>query len=192
MAALVAIVLAVALTGTPAFAHQTGQTAPAPLVPAVLFRTAGDSLPVPARPDRFETLAAAIAAQDAGQDAAAADEATRCLASAIYFESKGEPVDGQLAVAEVIINRAKSGRFPADVCEVVRQRGQFSFVRGGVIPAVEPARAAYRTALAVARVAMVKAWESSAPRALYFHARRIAASARMVLVAAIGNHLFYR
>ena len=50
------------------------------------------------------------AAAVAAQDAADADEPTRCLAGAIYFEAKGEPIDGQLAVAEVIMNRAKSGR----------------------------------------------------------------------------------
>ena len=80
-----------------------------------------------AEDEEFDTLAEAVAAQDN----AAADEALECLAGAIYFESKGEPLTGQLAVAEVIINRAKSGRFPTDVCAVVKQRGQFSFVRGG-------------------------------------------------------------
>ena len=56
------------------------------------------------------------------------------MAGAIYFEAKGEPLSGQLAVAEVILNRAKSGRFPKAICSVVTQRGQFSFVRGGRIP----------------------------------------------------------
>ena len=127
---------------------------------------------IPLQPDRFETLAAAIAAWRLGTN----------LLLPMF----------QLAVAEVVINRARSGRFPADLCDVVRQRGQFSFVHGGVIPAVDTGRALYRTALAVAKVAMGKAWESSAPRALYFHARRVAASARWVRVAAIGNHIFYR
>lgn len=136
----------------------------------------------------FASLGAAIAAQEVAE----IDEATRCLASAIYFESKGEPVDGQLAVAEVILNRAKSGRFPADVCGVVTQRGQFGFVRGGVIPAVDAGRRDYRTALAVAKVAMADAWHSSAPHALYFHGRREPIAGRVVRVASIGNHIFYR
>lgn len=176
VAVLVATMFAAVLLAVPAFAE------PGPIAATQAAAA------IPFQPDRFETLAAAIAAQDA----AVVDEATSCLASAIYFEAKGEPVDGQLAVAEVVINRARSGRFPADLCDVVRQRGQFSFVHGGVIPAVNAAGALYRTALAVAKVAMVKAWESSAPRALYFHARRVAASARWVRVAAIGNHIFYR
>ncbi len=62
------------------------------------------------------------------------DAETECLARAVYWESKGEPLAGQLTVAEVIINRARSGRFASTICGVVRQRGQFSFVRGGHIP----------------------------------------------------------
>src|SRR3546814_6180704 len=48
-----------------------------------------------------------------------------CLASAVYFESKGEPLEGQLAVAEVILNRVKSPKFPDTICGVVKQRNQF-------------------------------------------------------------------
>ena len=208
-ATLAAVTLALAgLTGiaTPGLAAEVGQTSPIRLTPAVLVQSAinpaaplaDPAIPFPedvtaqaqsaVEPDRFETLAAAVAAQDAAD----ADEPTRCLAGAIYFESKGEPIDGQLAVAEVVINRARSGRYPPDVCGVVKQRGQFSFVRGGEIPVIDTDRAHYRTALAVAKVAMGKAWESSAPQALYFHARRVTASGRMVKVAAIGNHVFYR
>ena len=151
-----------------------------------------DPLPVPPSPvadsERFETLAAAVAAQG-GIDA---DEATRCLAGAIYFEAKGEPIDGQLAVAEVVINRAKSGRFPSDICGVIKQPGQFSFVHGGVIPDIGSDRTQFRTALGVAKVAMIKAWASGAPNALFFHARSVPGSSRWVKVAAIGNHVFYR
>jgi N-acetylmuramoyl-L-alanine amidase len=137
--------------------------------------------------EEFDTLAQAVAAQDS----AAADEALQCLAGAIYFESKGEPLTGQLAVAEVIINRAKSGRFPADVCAVVKQRGQFSFVRGGQIPNIN-AGAAYRTAIAVAKVALADAWNSPADKALYFNTADRRPAGRVIKVASIGNHVFYR
>ncbi|MFL6765762.1 MAG: cell wall hydrolase, partial [Sphingomicrobium sp.] len=54
-----------------------------------------------------------------------------CLATGVYFEAKGEPLAGQLAVAKVIANRAQSGgRFPDSYCGVLFQRGQFSFVHG--------------------------------------------------------------
>lgn len=141
----------------------------------------------PAEEAEFDTLAQAVAAQDS----AAADEALQCLAGAIYFESKGEPLTGQLAVAEVIINRAKSGRFPADVCAVVKQRGQFSFVRGGQIPTINGG-AAYRTAIAVAKVALADAWNSPAEKALYFNTPDRRPSVRAIKVASIGNHVFYR
>ena len=190
-ATLAAMTFALAgLTGisTAGFA-QTGPDRVASADPAAPGFTDPLSPPVASTDaDRFATLAAAVAAQD-GADA---DETARCLAGAIYFEAKGEPIEGQLAVAEVIINRAGSGRFPADPCAVVKQPGQFSFVHGGAIPAIDTDRADYRTALAVAKVAMGKAWESSAPRSLYFHGRRAAPSTRWVKVAAIGNHVFYR
>ena len=143
--------------------------------------------PAVAEAEEFDTLAQAVAAQDS----AAADEALQCLAGAIYFESKGEPLTGQLAVAEVIINRAKSGRFPADVCAVVKQRGQFSFVRGGQIPTIN-AGTAYRTAIAVAKVALADAWNSPAQKALYFNTPDRRPSVRAIKVASIGNHVFYR
>jgi spore germination cell wall hydrolase CwlJ-like protein len=138
----------------------------------------------------FASLAAALSAQTAAD--AAEDETLRCMATTIWYESHGEPLDGQLAVAEVILNRTKSGRYPTDVCGVVKQRGQFSFVRDGVLPTIEAGRRGFSTALQVARVALAKAWESSAPKALFFHARHVGPSARMVRVAAIGNHVFYR
>lgn len=143
---------------------------------------AGDTIAYP-------TLAAAVAAQRAAHDE---DEQLRCLATSIYFEAKGEPLNGQLAVAEVILNRASKKRFGNSICDVITQRGQFSFVRGGVVPAVDPARPAYRTALAVARVALADGWDSGAGEALYFHARRLSPGWKRVRVASIGNHVFYR
>jgi spore germination cell wall hydrolase CwlJ-like protein len=142
-----------------------------------------------ADPDEsFDSLDEAVAAQDA----AVVDDSVRCLAGAVYFESKGEPLSGQLAVAQVVINRAKSGRFPPDVCGVVTQRGQFSFVRGGRIPSIDEARSAYRTAIAVARVALARAWDGAAQNALYFNTANRSPGARLQRIAAIGNHIFYR
>lgn len=115
-----------------------------------------------------------------------------CLAGAIYFEAKGEPLAGQLAVAKVILNRAKSGRFPKSACAVITQPGQFSFVRGGRIPAVSHANPGFRTAVAIAQVAMSSDWDSVADDALFFHARRVQPRWRLTRVASIGGHVFYR
>ena len=161
------------------------QVAPAATPIAAVEKTAIEK--TVAEEEEFDTLAQAVAAQDS----AAADEALQCLAGAIYFESKGEPLTGQLAVAEVIINRAKSGRFPSDVCAVVKQRGQFSFVRGGQIPNINAGNA-YRTAIAVAKVALADAWNSPADKALYFNTPDRRPSVRAIKVASIGNHVFYR
>ena len=120
------------------------------------------------------------------------DDETDCLARAVYWESKGEPLVGQLAVAEVIINRSNSGRFASTVCGVVRQPGQFSFVHRGSIPAAPRASRDWHTAVAIAQIAMQDLADSSAPRALFFHARRVHPGWRLTRVAAVGNHVFYR
>lgn len=120
------------------------------------------------------------------------DREQNCLASAVYFESKGEPLDGQLAVARVILNRAGSGRFASTLCGVVLQRGQFSFVRGGAVPAISRDSGMWRTAVAVAKIAQGDLWNSSTENALYFHARRVSPGWRMARVGTIGNHVFYR
>ncbi|MEG3154185.1 cell wall hydrolase [Sphingomonas sp. RB1R13] len=115
-----------------------------------------------------------------------------CLAGAIYFESKSEPLAGQLAVGEVIANRAKSGRFASTFCGVVFQRGQFSFVRGHSMPGIARAGAQWKTAVAVASIVAAKLKSSSAPRALFFHATRVSPQWHATRVATIGNHIFYR
>jgi len=120
------------------------------------------------------------------------DEESECLARAVYWESKGEPLGGQLAVAEVIINRAQSGRFASTICGVVRQRGQFSFVRGGHIPAAPQGSRDWRTAVAIAWIARQDLADGAAPRALFFHARSARPGWRLTRVASVGNHIFYR
>ena len=98
-----------------------------------------------------------------------------------------------LSVAEVVLNRARSGSFPASLCGVVKQRGQFSFVRGGRLPAVRRDSAAWRKAVAVAHITRAELAEGAAPKALFFHARRVAPGwSRATRVATIGNHVFYR
>ena len=115
-----------------------------------------------------------------------------CLAGAIYFESKSEPLAGQLAVGEVIANRAKSGRFASTFCGVVFQRGQFSFVRGHSMPGIARGGAQWKTAVAVANIVSARLKSSSAPRALFFHATRVSPQWHATRVATIGNHIFYR
>ncbi|MBA3676075.1 MAG: cell wall hydrolase [Sphingosinicella sp.] len=121
------------------------------------------------------------------------DRELECLAGAVYFESKGEPLKGQLAVAEVILNRAGSGRFPKSICGVVTQKSQFSFVRGGRIPSIPRRSEAWRKAVAIAHIATNDLAKGSVGEALFFHARYVSPGwRRLTRVASIGNHIFYR
>ena len=120
------------------------------------------------------------------------DPEMQCLAGTVYFESKGESLAGQLAVARVVINRSRSGEFPDSICGVVHQPSQFSFLRGGRIPDVKTSSRDWREAVAIAQIAMADAWNSEAEGALYFHARRVSPGWNRSRLAAIDNHIFYR
>ncbi len=157
-------------------------------------------LPTEAQPQ------AAVAAQDDQADApslaelVAADEADigdlspdmRCLAGAIYFEAKSEPLRGQLAVGRVVVNRAKSGRFPASYCGVVYQPSQFSFVHHHTMPAINTGSRDWHEAVAIAKIADAGTLPSPAKGALFFHATSVSPKWRVTRIAQIGNHIFYR
>lgn len=116
-----------------------------------------------------------------------------CLAVGVYFESKSEPLAGQLAVGQVIANRANSrGRFPSTYCGVLTQRGQFSFVRGGRWPAVNRNSVQWKNAVAIARIVDQDLHDSSVGKALFFHAKRVSPGWRLTRVGSVGNHVFYR
>jgi len=118
----------------------------------------------------------------------------KCLAQAVYFEARGEPLIGQLAVARVVINRAASGLYPSDYCSVVTQRSQFSFVKGGRIPQADESSSAWFNAKAIAQIAHQDLWDCAADDALYFHASYVKPSwaRRKTQVARIDTHVFYR
>jgi hypothetical protein len=122
------------------------------------------------------------------------DEQGNCLATAVYFEARGESLEGQLAVARVVMNRAASGRYPTDWCSVVKQPWQFSFVRNGQFPAINEGSAAWARAQGVARLAMANVVPSVESDVLWYHATYVAPSwgRRLAMVQKIGLHLFYR
>src|SRR6185437_7355932 len=116
-----------------------------------------------------------------------------CLATGVYFEAKSEPLAGQLAVGQVIANRAESGgRFPDTYCGVLFQRGQFSFVHGHSLPSVNHSNRQWQTAVAIAKIVDEGLQTSAAANALFFHARYVSPGWHMKRVASIGNHIFYR
>ena len=122
------------------------------------------------------------------------DEQQKCLATAVYFESNGEPLAGQLAVARVVINRAASGLYPTSWCGVVKQKAQFSFVRAGHFPPIPAGCAAWRKAQAITRIAMANVSEMLPTDVLWYHADYVAPKWRNNLrrVEKIGAHIFYR
>src|SRR3954454_8332361 len=191
-AALTVPILGITFHATPSLAWQID--APAAPLPAVVQTLPEPIVQAPVAPEPAapvaeapRSLAEAMASEPAEHGV---DAQLECLAGAVYFEAKGEPLKGQLGVARVILNRTRSGRFPATACGVVKQRGQFSFVRGGRFPAIARGSVAWRTALAVARGARDGHVESPAGRALFFHARSVAPGWRGVTrVAAIANHV---
>ena len=115
-----------------------------------------------------------------------------CLAVGIYFESKSEPLSGQLAVGEVIANRAESGRFPSTYCGVLFQRSQFSFIRGKSLPSVPRGSKQWQTAVAIAKIVDQDLKDSAVGNALFFHAKHVSPRWRLKRVASVGNHIFYR
>ncbi len=126
----------------------------------------------------------------------ALDEQATCLATAVYFEARGESLDGQLAVARVVMNRAASDRYPPTWCEVMTQPWQFSFVNPhtGRIPAINYQSAAWAKAQGVARLAMANAVPTVPTDVLWYHADYVHPSwgRRLSYVDKIGAHIFYR
>jgi len=136
---------------------------------------------------RPSTLTALISAMDTVDTAS--DEQLHCLATAVYFESRGEPLEGQLAVAQAILNRVESGRYASTVCGVISQPGQFSYDRSRTPHAGHD----WETAEAIAKIAVDDMWHEVAPKAMSFHATYVKPNwAGKTRVAQIGRHVFYR
>ena len=114
-----------------------------------------------------------------------------CMARTVYHEAANQALSGQLAVAQVILNRVSSGAFPRSVCAVVDQPGQFS--RAPVTPGAGTAKP-WSAAVAIAVIAEEHRFPQIAPGAMFFHAAsmRPAWSDEHERIAQIGDHIFYR
>ena len=124
------------------------------------------------------------------------DEQANCIAVAVYHEARGESLEGQLAVAKVIMNRAASGKYPSTWCGTVMQPWQFSFVnpRTGEYPAVNVNSDSWRKALGITRLAVANAVQSLPSDCLWYHADYVSPSwgRRLNKVSKIGAHIFYK
>jgi spore germination cell wall hydrolase CwlJ-like protein len=152
-----------------------------------IARVGGDSGEAKPPPRPLAELVAAYAGD------AAPDKEQECLANAVYFEARSEPMEGQLAVAEVVINRAASGRYPATLCAVITQPAQFSFIRRGRFPAVKKKPEAWRRAVAIARIARAGLAKGLASNILWYHAAYVSPrwGRRLNRETRIGLHIFY-
>lgn len=129
---------------------------------------------------------------------ASGGDAWSCLAEALYFEARGETVKGQFAVAEVILNRVESSRFPNTVCGVIRQGTgrkfacQFTYTCDGIPEKIHEPRA-YERVGKIARIMLDGAPRNLTKGATFYHttavnprwARKFRRTAKM------GVHLFY-
>lgn len=113
----------------------------------------------------------------------------RCLQKNIYFEARGEGVEGMKAVAAVTLNRVKSPRFtPKTVCGIVHERNQFSWVAAGLSRITDPA--SWERAGKIALIALGGDMTHKVGNALFFHNKNLPGWNKR-RVGVIGNHVFY-
>ncbi|MFP7673526.1 cell wall hydrolase [Marivita sp. S0852] len=123
-----------------------------------------------------------------------------CLAEALYFEARGETIKGQFAVAEVIMNRVKSGRFPDSVCAVINQgtgrkyQCQFTYTCDGIPERVHEPRAWERVGKVAKAILDGVAPRNLTDGATHYHTTAVNPrwSRTYTKTASIGVHLFYR
>ncbi len=126
--------------------------------------------------------------------------AKKCLTEAVYFEARGEPLKGQYAVAQVVMNRTRSGYYPDNVCAVVyenknrRNQCQFSFACDGIPDRIYD-RQSWAIAQRVADDVLIKGtYLPEIGTATHYHATYVRPYwiRDMVKEARLGRHIFYR
>jgi len=127
-------------------------------------------------------------------------KAERCLANAIYFEARSEPVRGQMAVAQVVLNRVFSGVYPDDVCSVVYQNAhrrlacQFTFACDGKSKAITD-RGSWARAMRIARQTLDgQIYLPEVGKSTHYHATYVSPSWARTMHRLVrhGVHNFYR
>lgn len=117
---------------------------------------------------------------------------TFCLALVVYVEARGEPIDGQLLVAEVVMNRTREDQFPDDACAVAFDHKQFSGLNEPISLEEIFADPAWATSVAVATETLSGSDLNSG--ATYYHTVNVKPywSEEMILLGMYGNHVFYK
>ncbi len=123
----------------------------------------------------------------------------KCLSEALYFEARGEQIEGQIAVADVIINRKNSNRFPSTICGVVsegshkRHACQFSYNCDGKLELIYD-RKTYRRIVKLSSIILNGAFSDVTKGATFFHASEVSPgwSKKFKKTIKIGRHIFYK
>jgi spore germination cell wall hydrolase CwlJ-like protein len=127
-------------------------------------------------------------------------KAEKCLAEAVYFEARGEQALGQVAVAQVVLNRAFSGKYPSTVCGVVYQNShrhlacQFSFACDGIRDVIREPDMWERAKKIAAEMLDGKLWLPEVGKATHYHATYVHPGwvREMKKMHRLGVHIFYR
>lgn len=186
-----------------AYAAEPAKTPEGPESPALDAIGAAATAPVALAPKPEQMSAALKEARRTGKfpipPEATASRERECLATAIYFEARGESRRGQIAVAQVVLNRVRSPDFPDTICNVVYQnshkRGcQFSFACDGIADRIKEKTAWARAQAIAEEVTSGKLLLSEVAGATYYHAKSVSPkwAAKMQRLARIGQHIFYR
>jgi hypothetical protein len=139
-------------------------------------------------------------AERLGLDEKGRAKAEKCLAEAVYFEARGEAVMGQIAVAQVVLNRAFSGKYPNTVCGVVYQNAhrhlacQFTFACDGIRDVVREPDMWVRAKKISAEMLDGKLWLPEVGKATHYHATYVHPGwvSEMKKMHKLGVHIFYR
>lgn len=110
-----------------------------------------------------------------------------CLATVVYLEARGESYEGQIAVAEVVMNRVKSENYPDTACDVIMQQGQFVYREG--LESILTGTISYEAAYEV-----MTCGSDLTGGATYFHTTEVNPywSDDFEYTVTIGNHVFYK
>ena len=122
-----------------------------------------------------------------------------CLAEALYFEARGESIQGQLAVGEVVLNRVEDPRFPNSICKVINQGTgrrfacQFTYTCDGKLETIHE-RKAYEVSLKIAKILMTTHERNLTKGSTHYHSNYVNPkwSRKFKRVAKYGRHIFYR
>jgi len=135
-----------------------------------------------------------------GQVVAASDKELWCLATAIYFEARGESYRGQVAVAQVVLNRVKDRRYPDSICGVVfqnqtkRNACQFSFACDGIPESINDGKSWAQAEDIAKRFTDGQLYLTEVADSTHYHATYVRPTwaPRMNKVTQIGLHVFYK